>query len=243
MEERSICLRFCPSSLFENALRVVVRDVCHGKRRGGLDCLVNSDRNADLFPRGVKRGKGSAWRTKWIHRGFRGTRKAIPLPREETRSTVIRLEFCPPRAKRGGKWERGRRAFPLSSRVNSRHRSLFLFEYIYMYNCRSVVTNFLFSFSLSFSFFFTHVEQMETGLSSNDAHVGKCVSTVSSSVGKGNRAIKPRHCFERNGPRKSRERSTDFMRRGHSPLNSSKLEARFDIRRNVSRPGHLYPSN
>lgn len=87
-----------------------------------------------------------------------------------------------------------------------------------MYNCRSVVTNFLFSFSLSFSFFFTHVEQMETG-SSNDAHVGKCVSTVSSSVGKGNRAIKPRHCFERNGPRKSRERSTDFMRRGHSPLN------------------------
>lgn len=242
MEERSICLRFRPSSLFENALRVVVRDVCHGKRRGGLDCLVNSDRNADLFPRGVKRGKGSAWRTKWIHRGFRGTRKAIPLPREETRSTVIRLEFCPPRAKRGGKWERGRRAFPLSSRVNSRHRSLFLFEYIYMYNCRSVVTNFLFSFSLSFSFFFTHVEQMETG-SSNDAHVGKCVSTVSSSVGKGNRAIKPRHYFERNGPRKSRERSTDFMRRGHSPLNSSKLEARFDIRRNVSRPGHLYPSN
>lgn len=115
--------------------------------------------------------------------------------------------------------------------------------YIYMYNCRRVVTNFLFSFSLSFSFFFTHVEQMETGLSSNDAHVGKCVSTVSSSVGKGNRAIKPRHCFERNGPRKSRERSTDFMRRGHSPLNSSKLEARFDIRRNVSRPGHLYPSN
>lgn len=156
MEERSICLRFCPSSLFENALRVVVRDVCHGRRRGGLDCLVNSDRNADLFPRGVKRGKGSAWRTKWIHRGFRGTRKAIPLPREETRSTVIRLEFCPPRAKRGGKWERGRRAFPLSSRVNSRHRSLFLFEYIYMYNCRSVVTNFLFSFSLSLSLFSLH---------------------------------------------------------------------------------------
>lgn len=32
------------------------------------------------------------------------------------------------------------------------------------------------------------------------------------------------------------------MHRGHSPLNSSKLEPRFDVWRNVSRPGHLYPS-
>lgn len=124
---------------------------------GGEDSTVSLTAiGTPIFFHRAKRGKGSAWRTKWIHRGFRGTRKAIPLPREETRSTVIRLEFCPPRAKRGGKWERGRRAFPLSSRVNSRHRSLFLFEYIYICITVEALLQIFFFLSLSLSLFSLH---------------------------------------------------------------------------------------
>lgn len=100
----------------------VVRDVvCHGWEEDSTVSLTA--RNADLFPPGQvsNGGKGRAWhaccarawRTKGIHRGFRGTRKAIPLPlplpREEARLSVSSSPRQ--RAKRGGKWEHLR--FPL----------------------------------------------------------------------------------------------------------------------------------
>ena len=73
--------------------------------RGGESTVSLTAIGTPIFFHRVECRKGAkarhACRAKWIHRGFRGTRKAIPLPREETRSTVIRLEFSPPTSKAG----------------------------------------------------------------------------------------------------------------------------------------------
>lgn len=125
-EERSICLRFCPSSLFENVC--CCARCCLPRMGGGLDCLVNgAERRSFSTGSSVKRGKRARVArvlcTRVAHEGdpSRFPRNAKGYSSSSTSSSrgssVIRLEFCPPTSKAGRKMG----AFTLSSRVNSRH--------------------------------------------------------------------------------------------------------------------------
>ena len=105
----------------------------------GVDRLVNSDRNADLLPPGrVSNGGKSAARVSRKMDPSRFPRNAKGYSSSSRGNSFDGYPSRVPPANEQsgqGKWERDRRAFPLSSRVNSRHRTLFLFEYIYIYMC------------------------------------------------------------------------------------------------------------